>query len=106
MSAIRPAKIDKIAGVSLCNALITFDNWSNVNIAVTLQIIPSFESSETSSTELSPFVFVIGIFTLTLSPHEEISLAYKCISSKLSANTSNEIGLFLIDFKTSNANSL
>ena len=75
VSAILPANIDSIAGISGFNTLTTFFSWSKVKMAVTLQTIFLFDNFLIKSQVDSPLVFVMGIFTLTFFPQVEISKA-------------------------------
>ena len=104
MSAIRPAKTDTTAPGLSTRASATVRTWSRVRMAVTLRCSPSADRSLTSAAELSPRVFVTGILTKTLGPHEPMSRACVPISSNSSENTSKEMGLSVMLSRTFRAN--
>ena len=92
VSAIRPANKDTndaTVGESTFAISATCDS---VRMAVTFNCTPAFASRDTSGAAGSPRVFVMGILTNTLSPHDAISSACASISANSSENTSNEMG--------------
>src|SRR4029450_4263020 len=100
LSAIRPAKTDKIDGTLGFSTATTVATGRGVGIVVMFNFTPSPANRSINGTEDSPLVFVIGILTYTLSCHSWILSACRRISTKSSEKTSNEIGLDFTSFKT------
>ena len=72
MSAILPAKTDKITSDFLSTLFIIFLTCSNVKIAVTLILMPLEFRPNIKSLKSLPFEFCIGIFTNTFFPQLDI----------------------------------
>lgn len=75
-----------------------------VKTAVIFSLIPSLERFSIAFPKKYPLVFVTGIFTYTLLPHEDMYLACLIISSFSSAKISKLIGFSVTIFKIFFAN--